>query len=247
MDYTWTTIALGSAAALSMGISKTGVPGAAILAVLLMTRAFAGDEKLSVGATLPILLVGDVIAVAYYGRHTQWDRLLRLCPYVIVGMVPAIFVLKYASNRHFAMILGWLVLGLIALEISRQALGWTRMPGRWWFSAAMGLVAGFGTMVGNAAGPVMSVFFISRGLNKEQFMGTWAWFFFLVNLSKLPVYWRLDMITRDTLWFDLWIVPAMVAGAVSGRWILKVIPQRLFNPLVLLLAGVASLKLVGLF
>jgi len=31
------------------------------------------------------------------------------------------------------------------------------MPGRWWFAAALGLVAGFGTIVGNAAGPVTAI------------------------------------------------------------------------------------------
>jgi uncharacterized membrane protein YfcA len=109
----------------------------------------------------------------------------------------------------------------------------------------MGLLAGFGTTVGNAAGPVMSIYLIARGLEKRQFMGTWAWFFFIVNTSKLPIYARLGMITSETLRFDVFIVPAAVVGALVGRRVFNLLPQRVFNPLVLTLAGVAAVRLLG--
>jgi uncharacterized membrane protein YfcA len=244
-EYSFTALVYGAAAALLVGLSKTGVPGVSIPSVLLMAEAFAGDEKLSVGAILPILLVADVFAVAFYRQHAEWRRLWGLFPYVAVGMVPGALVLYYISHHQFKLILGWLVLGLLALEIARQVFQWHRLPGRWWFGASLGALAGFGTTVGNAAGPVMSVYFISRGLDKQKFMGTMAWFFFLVNAAKLPFYLPLEMITRETIAFDLWMAPMAVVGALLGRPILSAIPQRIFNPLVLALAGLAALKLVG--
>jgi uncharacterized membrane protein YfcA len=228
-----------------VGLSKTGVPGVAIPAVLLMAEAFAGSEKLSVGALLPILLVGDVFAVAFYSEHTQWNRLWRLFPFVAAGMVPGALVLVWVDHQQFKFVLGILILALLALEVGRRKLGWTRMPGRRWFGATTGLLAGFGTTVGNAAGPVMSIYLIARGLRKEQFMGTWAWFFFIVNLSKVPIYWGLGMITPVTLRYDLAVVPAAVAGALLGKRIFMVAPQKVFNTLVLLLAAVAALRLIG--
>ena len=106
------------------------------------------------------------------------------------------------------------------------------------------LLAGFGTVLGNAAGPVMTVYLLGRGLAKQQFMGTWAWFFLIVNTLKVPMYWRLDMITAGTLRLDVMLLPAVIAGALVGRRVFLVIPQRLFEFLVLALAAVAAARLV---
>ncbi len=232
-----------------MGFAKTAVPGAAILAVTSMAMAFPlQDAKLSVGALLPVLLVGDVFAVAWYRRHARWDRLLRLLPYVAVGMVPGAIVLYLTTGGQLRPVLGVLVLFLLALEVCRRKFGWQRLAGQWWFVAAMGLLAGFGTTVGNAAGPVMSIYLISQGVLKEEFIGTAAWFFLIVNLTKLPIYAGLGgVITSATLYFDLWIAPLTVLGALLGVFVLRRIPQQLFDVLALALAGLAAVRLIGLW
>ena len=245
MDYSLAAIVLGFCATLLVGLSKTGVPGVSIPAILMMAEAFSGNEKLSVGAILPLLLLGDLFAVGYYRRHTQWGRLLGLFPYVAAGMVPGVLVLVLVDHGQFKLVLGCLVLVLLAVEIGRQWYGWTHVPHSRWFVAMMGILAGFGTAVGNAAGPVMGIYLISRGMGKEHFMGTWAWFFLIVNLVKVPVFATLGVITPETLRYDLLVFPGVVAGALLGRRVFAVIPQRVYNPLVLLLAGVAALRMVG--
>lgn len=245
MDHELTAYAFGCTVAFLVGMSKTGLPGLAIPAVLLMTQAFSGNEKLSVGALLPVLLVGDLFALAFYRHHAQWARLWSLFPFVVVGMVPGVLVLTMVDHSRFKLVLGWLVLALLLLEVCRKQLAWNQLPGRWWFGGTMGGLAGFCTTVGNAAGPVMNIYLISLGMIKEQFMGTLAWFFFIVNASKAPLYYSMQMITVETLRFDLIIVPPIVLGALIGRRLLKIIPQRVFDPLVLILAGVAALKLIG--
>lgn len=235
----------GALAALLVGLSKTGVPGVSIPAILMMTEAFAGNEKLSVGAILPILLVGDVFAVAYYRQHTQWDRLLGLLPYVVLGMIPGVYVLLHVDHQQFKLVLGILVIVLMAVEGGRQRFGWTKMPDQWWFIALMGLAAGFGTVVGNAAGPVMGIYLISRGMFKAEFMGTWAWFFMIVNLSKVPLFGSMGMITLDTLAFALVLIPFVILGAMIGKRLFLLIPQRVFDPLVLSLALIAAMRMVS--
>ena len=244
MDPDLASLLFGGGAALVMAFSKTGMPGSAILAVMLMAHAFPGNERLSVGVMVPLLLLGDLFALAYYRRHAQWDRLGRLCPYVVAGMVPAIAVLQWTEKGHFGPVLGWLVLLLLLLEVCREGLGWTRMAERWWFAATMGLLAGFGTMIANAAGPAMSIYLIARGLQKEQFVGTCAWFYFIVNLSKVPVYCWQGMITAETLLFDLKLAPFVVFGALLGVKLLPTIPPKVFNVLVLILAGAAAVQLI---
>jgi len=238
------TVLLGAGAALLVGFSKTGMPGAAIPAVALMAEAFRADTRLSVGAMLPVLLLGDLFALAYYRRHANWDRLLELFPYVAIGMVPGYLALWRLESDPLRVLIGAIILVLLAMQITRQRFGWEKMPDRWWFIAAIGILAGFGTAVGNAAGPVMSIYLISKRLDKHEFLGTSAWFFFIVNLSKIPFFLGLEMITPQTLALDALIMPVVVIGAIVGVLLLKRIPQAVFNVIVLSLAGVAAVRMV---
>jgi len=236
---------LAATAALVVGLSKTGLPGGAIPAVVLMAMVFPEKSTLSVGALLPILIIGDVVAVGYYRRDAQWDKLWRLFPFVAIGMIPACYVLLNVENRHFRMGLGILVVLLLVLELLRRRFQWKDMPHQTWFVAGTGLLTGFGTTVGNAAGPVMSIYALSMRMAKTEFMGTFAWFFFLVNTSKVPLFLWMGMITPRTLWLDLTIVPAALLGAILGRRLLKRLPQRVFDVLVLLLTAVAAARLIA--
>ncbi len=240
----WIALLLGGSAALLVGFSKTGMPGAAIPAVALMAEAFPDETRLSVGAMLPILLVGDLFALAYYRRHAHWGRLVELFPYVLAGMVPGYLVLWLAPSNAFRVLLGVIILILLGLQIARQRSAWQPLTNRRWLVGTTGLLAGFGTTVGNAAGPVMSIYLIGQRLEKQEFLGTAAWFFFLVNASKIPGFFALGMITPRTLRLDALLVPVVVIGAVTGVLVVKRIPQALFNTLVLLLAAIAALRLV---
>lgn len=245
MPYELAPFTLGALAAALIGLSKTGVPGVSIPAILMMAEAFPGNEKLSVGAILPILLVGDALAVGYYRQHTQWKRLFGLFPYVAVGMIPGVYVLLKVDDQQFKLVLGLLVLALMLVEAGRQRFSLTGVPHQQWFIATMGIAAGFGTVVGNAAGPVMSIYLISHGMLKNEFMGTWAWFFMIVNLSKLPVLAWMGMITAETLQFNLFMVAFLVLGALVGKRLFRIIPQWLFDPMVLALATIAALRMVA--
>lgn len=238
------TFLFGAGAALLIGFSKTGMPGAAIPAVALMAEAFREETRLSVGAMLPILLLGDLFALAYYRRHANWDRLLELFPFVAVGMVPGYLVLWKLESDPLRVLIGGITLGLLALQLAQQRFGWKNMPDRRWFIATTGVLAGFGTAVGNAAGPVMSIYLISKRLDKHEFLGTAAWFFFIVNLSKIPFFLSLDMITPTTLQLDAMLVPVVVVGAIVGVLVLKRIPQAVFNTIVLSLAALAALRML---
>ncbi len=244
MEREFIPLVLGGCAALLVGLSKTAIPGAAIPAVALMAEAFRADTKLSVGAMLPILLVGDLFALAYYRRNAHWERLVELCPYVLAGMLPGYFVLRTATGPSLRVMLGALILLLLVVQLVRQRFHWQPSQDRRWIVGLTGLLAGFGTTVGNAAGPVMSIYLVGQRLEKQEFLGTSAWFFFLVNLSKLPLFFGLGMITTETLRLDLFLVPVVMLGALVGVRLLRRIPQRLFTTLVLLLAGLAGLRLL---
>jgi len=242
---TLVSILLASISALLVGLSKTGLPGVSILAIVLMTEAYPKNAAYSVGAILPVLLVGDVFAVAWFRRDADWGRLVRLLPWVLAGMIPGVFVLLLVKGNALRPIIGWLVLGMLAIEICRQWFGWERMPHRWWFAAATGLLAGFTTFVANAAMPVMSIYLVSQDFDKRQFIGTAAWFFLILNVSKVPAYGAMHMLTWEMLPTAAALAPLTILGALLGVYVLSRIPQRFFDALALALAGIAAIRLMA--
>lgn len=292
MTPTWLSYFLGVCSAILVGFSKTGLPGVSIPAILLMTEACPNDARASVAAILPVLLVGDLFAVIWFHHHANWPRLWKLFPWVLAGMVPGIFVLKYFDGNSLRPWIGWLVVAMLGIEIWRRFREWNLVgrksklqrpqtpseieeicsncelyglspcedcvklrnanqanqlevfPHSPAFVALTGFLAGFSTFVANAAMPVMSVYLISQGFNKREFLGTAAWFFFLLNLSKTPVYGGMGMFEPWMFAFDLRLVAPVLLGSFLGVMVLRYIPQTAFNILALALAGVAAVRLI---
>lgn len=247
MDVTTQAIWIGLFSAMMFGLSKTGFPGVSMVGIVVMAMAFPSAEGMTPGMVLPMLLVGDVMAVKFYREHTDWKTIRRLLPAVIVGMIPGALLMGSVSDSEFKVILGAMILVLLALDRVRIWGGFNDIPHKPWFAHMIGATAGFVTFFGNAAGPVMAIYLIAIGMSKEKFMGCAAWFFFIVNMIKVAPYIYLERITFETLQFDLYIVPGMIVGALIGRPLFHVTPQKVFDPLVLFLAALGALKLVGLF
>lgn len=235
---------LGGGAALLVGFSKTGMPGASIPAVAMMAEAFKENTKLSVGAILPLLIIGDLFAIAYYRRHADWQRLWQLFPFVAVGMVPGYLVLWLADGPVLRILIGAIILLLLGVQLGRRRFGWERLAEHKSFVAVTGVLAGFATTVSNAAGPVMSIYLVSNRLDKLQFLGTAAWFFFFMNVSKIPLYTVLGMLTPETLRFNLLLAPWVLVGGVLGIAIIRLVRQQIFDAMVLILAGVAAVRMI---
>ena len=229
----------GLTSALFFGMSKTGVPGIGILGVLVMMLAFPGEEKMSSGAVLPLLIIADVFAVRYYWRFADVKRIRQLLPTVVVGLFLGTIFMRAIDHSQFKIFLAVLILALVSFEQLRRWRNWNTFPKSKWFAWTMGLLSGFTTLVGNAAGPVMTVYCASQNFNKHDFMGTFAVFFFIINLMKLPlmggVVPGLNLITAETLWFNVLILPGLLVGVILGRRLFGIIPERYFVPCILIL------------
>lgn len=236
----WVVLA---ASAFAVGIAKTGPPGVGILVVPFLAMVF--PAKASVGLLLPILIFADFFAVGYYRRHGKWRHLVKLLPAALAGILVGFVVLLHIDNQTLKPLIGVIVLVMLGLRFRSIIKDDTQsVPHHWLFSAAMGFAAGATTMMANAAGPVMVLYLLSMRFDKKKFIGTAAWFFFIVNWVKVPFMAQLDMITLTSLKMDVMVFPAVIAGALTGIWLLKRIPQRLFNVVALLLAAAAAIKLL---
>lgn len=232
-----------------VGAAKTGIPGLGFLAVPWMAWLLHPHSRLSVGALLPLLCCADVMAVWLYRRNTAIHHLWNLLPWVLLGMGLGWLILDRMPDAAFGPIIGITVLAMILVHLWRMWRKIINPPGRL-VGAGFGVVAGTTTTVANAAGPVMSIYLLAKRLPKEDFIAAGAWFFFAVNLAKLPIYWAnsspgREMITTSSLLMDACLVPAVVAGSLIGRRIVPHIPQRTFEMVVLILAAAGAIRLLA--
>jgi uncharacterized protein len=238
---------LATVAAFGIGIGKAGLAGMSLVHVLIFAFLFGARE--STGVVLPMLLVGDVAAVRAFHQHARWDYVRRMLPPACVGVVVAAWFMRGLSESVYKPVIGWIILGLSALQVTRMLRPewFGNVPHAPAFAWTLGLLAGAATMLANAAGPVIAIYCLAVALPKMELVGTSAWFFLLINAFKVPFSIGLGLIRGQTLMLNAVLIPAIVAGLLAGRWLTRHIPQRVFDLSLLVFAAVAALRLIGAF
>jgi uncharacterized protein len=229
---------LGIFSAFMIGVAKTGAPGVGTMIAPLMVLT-VGDARLAAAWTLPVLSTADVFAVLYWRRHAETRQLLSLIPWVLVGIAGGAVALSL-DELIIRRIIGVIIVGMLLVYLWRRFRPTGQVEGN---PALYGVAAGFATTLANASGPVMNLYLLTKKLPKEKFVATGAWFFFAVNILKSPVYAWYHLYSRASLLFDLLMVPAVLAGALAGRWLIRHMPQNVFEVLVIALTAVSCLFL----
>jgi uncharacterized protein len=210
------------------GMSKTGVHGAGMAAVPLLAAIFGGQR--SSGILLPVLCLADVMGVWYYHRHTSWHHLKKLFPWAVLGTVLGTFVGGMINDEIFKMTMAVIILTSVIIMLWLERGHKNDIPDFAWFAALTGVLGGFISMVGNLAGGVMAVYFLSMRLPKNEFIGTTAWFFMVMNWFKIPFHvWAWGTINTDTLLLDLTTLPFIALGAYVGVAIVKNLQERAYR------------------
>jgi uncharacterized protein len=238
----WSLAVLG---AVSLGVAKAGFAGLSLFHVMVFALLFGARE--STGIVLPMLLIGDVFAIAVYRRRARRDYLRRMLPPACVGIVAAALLMGRLSEAAYKPLIGWIILSLCGLQSVRmlRADAFGELPHGHAFAWTMGLLAGATTMLANAASPIMTIYFLAVGLPKLEFVETAAWFFFLINAFKVPFSAGLGLIHPGTLRFNLMLSPAVLVGFLLGGWLIRRVPQRLFDSVLMMFAALAALRMIG--
>lgn len=224
--------------ALLVGFSKTALGGVAMLAVAFAAQAM--PAKSSTGLMLVLLLVGDLVAIWIYRRGADWRLILRLIPPVLVGLGLGALFLNAVDGATLKRTMGVILLALLVIGLWPDRLGAQRR----WVGTVYGGLAGFTTMVANGGGPPMSLYLLAMRFDKLRFLGTTAWFFFAVNLTKLPISVGLGIIGADTLVLAAPLAPIVLLGTWLGRVLVERIDQLTFNRLVTAVVAAAALSLI---
>lgn len=239
---------LAGFSAFCIGFAKSGFSGASLINVLIMAELFGPRE--STGVVLPMLICGDILSVIAFHQHARWPLVWRMLPPTLVGIVGGyVLMLKLTNGHVFGPIIGWIVLTMVVLQAIRRwyPKAFEKAPHTRGFAWSMGFSAGVTTMLANGAGPIMNLYFLSIDIPKYALVGTGAWMFLILNSLKVPFSWQLGLIHGSSLLFNLVLIPAIVLGTFAGRWLIRVVPQNLFEALLLLFAGVAALRMIGVF
>ena len=226
-------------AAFIIGLSKAGLKGIDMMNVTIMAIVFGG--KASTGVVLPLLCVADIMAVWYYNRHAQWPHFWKLLPWMIAGILIGVYTGKGINEALFrkimAIIIVLTVIIMVWLELRKNPL----VPKNIFFAAGLGLVSGFTTMLGNLAGAFSNIYFLAMRMNKNDFIGTAAWVFLVINLFKLPFqffYWK--NIDAASLKFDLILLPALLTGFWCGLRIVQRIKDDGYRKVILALTLIGA-------
>lgn len=232
----WVLAVLG---ALLVGVAKTGITGLSLLFVALFAAIM--PAKQSTGVVLPLLILGDVVAFILYRRHANWSHIWRLIPWGAAGVIIGFVALGHMDEHQSRLAIGVIVLSLTALHLLRRAKAGSPPDYPPWFAWIMGILAGFTSLISNAAGPLMVIYLLAMRLPKMEYMGTGAAFFLMMNLFKFPFMVDLGLVNHASLALNLILAPAVIVGTIVGRWLLGRIDQRLFENVALgltLFAGV---------
>lgn len=240
---------LGMIGALLVGLTKGGVPGIGNLTAGIFAVIFA--SKASVGILLPILISGDIVAILIYRKHANWAMVVRLLPWTFVGLILGWFFLGRIDDRGIQVLIGLILILMSGAQWLRHGLtgeggrlaSWDIRRSRI-FRWTSGVLAGATTMLANAAGPVASLYFISMGLPKYAFIGTAAWFFFIVNVIKVPFMVEREILHFESLSISLAFIPLTVIGALIAPRIVHWIRQDVFEGLIWFFIVVAGIGLL---
>lgn len=202
--------------ALLIGMSKTGISGAGLMVVPMLAAGFGARE--STGIMMPILIMADIYAVWHYHKMAEWKYIIRLLPGTVIGIIAGTITGNLISADQFRMLMSGIVILALGIMVARDLLRKSdEIPVNPAFAISLGILGGFSSMVGNAAGPVFAVYLLAMRLPKNSFIATGAWFFMINNLLKLPFHiWVWKTITPYSLSLDLISIPAILIGAWAG-------------------------------
>ena len=233
----WVAVAF---AVFLLGLAKSGIKGIGIIIVVLL--AFVFGEKASTGILLPMLITADIMAVIYYNRHANWLYIKKLLPWMVVGVLVGVWVGNDISETLFKRLMALIILLSVLLMFYFEKRKSQVIPNNQFVATTAGFLAGFTTMIGNLAGPISNVYFLAMRLPKNEFIGTAAWLFFLINLFKLPFHifvW--ETVNIKTLVLNSVMVPILVLGFFMGVLIVRQISNLNYRRFILLVTALGGL------
>lgn len=239
----WLNWFLAFLASFILGMGKAGIKGLGVLIVTLMAILFGG--KASTGILIPLMVVADILAVFYYNRHTQWKFLLKILPTMVLGVLIGVWFGNDISEKLFKQIMAIFIILTVVMMVWMDQKKNMAIPKHWFFASSMGLLSGITSMIGNLAGSFTDIYFLAVRLPKNQFIGTAAWLFLIINVFKLPFHifvWK--TVTSDSLLLNLFLIPGILLGFISGVALVKLLNNEVYRKFIMVVTAMGALLIL---
>jgi len=237
-----------------IGMGKGGFPvGAVALPVLILIWPVQTQAaRQAVSFMLPMLCLMDAVAMAFYWRHVQWNRLTYLMPATLIGVAIASFLFVSSeavvavSDRMLKILIGSLGIVFVAYFATKK---WilrhihASVP-NWRRGSLFGIAAGITSTMAHSAGPVMQMYLLPQQLEKKKFAGTNCAFFWMLNLVKLVPFSLMGRIESENLELGLVLLPVIPLGVAFGWWLTHRTKQRHYMLLIYVALLIASVTLI---
>jgi len=231
--------------ALLIGITKAGFGGGAGLIVgPMLMLVFPAKESL--GMMLPLLFVCDVVSLFFYWR--KWDKLniAFIIPGAVVGIgIGSIFLGRF-DDRILAKMIGITAIGFALLQILRHQLMQRKEQFRTqpWLGILVGAFTGFFSTVAHLGGVLTMMFLLAQQLENQVFVATAALIYFSINLFKIPVYLKLNIITTQILLRILPFLPLITVGTMLGVYLNRRTSTKMFTKIILTIVFLTGIRLI---
>ena len=239
--FSWFLLVLG---ATGVGISKSGLAGVSLIHVIVFAQVFGA--KASTGALLPLLIVGDCCAVWLIGREVDWRYVVRLLPPAFVGVVIGWSLLGRLDEATFKPLIGRIIIAALLWSTSQNVAA-KHIHNN---SPYKAICVGHGHPRRNhndasqRSRPGDCTLSAGSFFTKTSSCSNSAWFFFVLNISKLPFSANLGFISAESLLIDLILAPCVVGGLIFGLMVVRRLPQKVFDTVLLAFTAIAAIRMI---
>ncbi len=164
---------------------------------------------------------------------------------MILGVLIGVFYGYNINEEVFRLGMAVIILLSVILMYAWDRKKNKAVPTHWSFAGALGMTAGFTTMVGNLAGAFTNLYFLAQKLPKNAFIGTAAWLYFIINVFKLPFHvfvW--ETVQLESLRISLLLAPFVALGLYVGVKMVRVIKENAYRKLILLFTAIGALIII---
>ena len=232
-----------------VGLGKTGLPGISIIGIPVFILLY--DARIALGLILIIFLFADCIAVIVYRKYFDLKNLALMIIPAGIGVYVATLLGDVIDDNTFKIIIAlFLFISAILMSFKNKILhlfdsslesSTTRFNAS---SSGIGFLAGFVSMISNAAAPVTIIYFVLMKTDKYVMIGISAWFYFFINIIKLGFHITLwESVNLETIMRVSLVLPFLFLGAFIGVKLLKIIPKKIFDKVLLIIVYLSAFVL----
>uniref|UniRef100_A0A7C4S7S6 Probable membrane transporter protein n=1 Tax=Geoglobus ahangari TaxID=113653 RepID=A0A7C4S7S6_9EURY len=237
-----------SIAIISSAIVKTAIGvGAGIFLLPVLSLVLPPKQALGLGA--PAMLISDIVGLRLY--RGEWDKreALLIIPPAVVGVATGVIVVKLLPTTVFKYWVGVFAVTFALYNLAKKIWKLEFPKLRTWkigrkTALFFGFLGGFASAVSHAGGAVLSLYLLSRKLDKRAFVGLFILFFFLTNLSKTIGYVQIGILTIDLLVAVVVLSPLIALGSIAGNYLNKIVSQDKFRTIVLVVILLTGIRLL---